>query len=53
MELDLEQGIGEIDVDCVVDGQVTKRRVVGVIGSGEQAKIRAVSRVGSIGLICR
>lgn len=49
----LDVAMGEIDVDCAVDGRVTKREVKGVIGSGDEGRIEAVSGVGGVGLVCR
>lgn len=49
-ELDLETGIGDIDIEFVVDGQVTGRKVSGTIGVGQQARIYAHTGTGSIRL---
>jgi hypothetical protein len=51
--LDLKTDVGEIDVKCPVDGQVSKRRVQGVIGTGEGARIVANAGVSGIGLTCK
>lgn len=48
VELDLTTGIGDIDVAFEVQGQVSRREVKGMIGSGEQATIRAHTGTGSI-----
>jgi DUF4097 and DUF4098 domain-containing protein YvlB len=53
VEVDLKTTVGDIDVKCDVAGRVTMRKVEGVIGSGDQGRIRADAQVGAIGLICR
>jgi len=53
VEVDLDTGMGSIDVGCDVEGRITRKEVEGVIGSGDQGKIVAVSGVGSIDLDCR
>jgi hypothetical protein len=51
--LDLKTGVGTIEIKCPVDGQVSKRRVQGVIGTGDDARIEANAGVGGIGLTCK
>jgi hypothetical protein len=51
--LDLKTDVGTIEVKCPVDGQVSKRRVQGVIGTGDAARIEANAGVGGIGLTCK
>jgi hypothetical protein len=51
--LDLKTDVGDIDVKCPVDGQVSKRRVQGVIGTGDDAHIEANAGVSGIGLSCK
>ncbi|MFC2037890.1 hypothetical protein ACFLYD_08025 [Chloroflexota bacterium] len=51
--VDLETELGTIDLDCDVDGRVTRRDVEGVIGRSDWASIRARNKVGGIGLVCR
>jgi hypothetical protein len=51
--VDLETELGTIDLDCDVDGRITRRDVEGAVGRDDWASIRATTRVGSIGLICR
>jgi DUF4097 and DUF4098 domain-containing protein YvlB len=53
VEVDLETGTGNIDVDFVVDGQVTRRAVRGTIGSGAQGTIFADTGVGNIDVVRR
>jgi DUF4097 and DUF4098 domain-containing protein YvlB len=53
VEVDLGTGVGDIDVDFAVDGQVTRREVKGVIGSGDQGSVYAQTGTGSIDLIRR
>lgn len=50
--LDLKTNVGNIKVECPVDGQVGKRNVQGVIGTGEDARIEANAGVGGIDLVC-
>jgi DUF4097 and DUF4098 domain-containing protein YvlB len=51
--VDLRTGSGEVDVDFAVDGQVTKRRVKGAIGSGDEGQIYAHTLSGSVRAIQR
>jgi len=51
--LELKTDAGAIDVKCPVDGQISKRLVQGVIGTGNDARIEANTGVGGIGLTCR
>jgi DUF4097 and DUF4098 domain-containing protein YvlB len=51
VKVDLDTGTGEIDVDWPVDGQVSKRRVRGTIGSGDEGEIEAHAGAGNIDLI--
>jgi DUF4097 and DUF4098 domain-containing protein YvlB len=53
MEVDLSTGMGTVSVDYNVDGQVSRREVIGVIGSGEEGSISAHSGTGSVTLISR
>ena len=53
MEVDLDTGSGDIDVDFAVDGRATKQKVKGVIGDGSQGSIFAHTGSGSIDLIRR
>jgi hypothetical protein len=53
VQVDLDTGMGNIDVDYVVDGQVTRTEVNGVIGDGSQGSIYAHSGTGNIDLIRR
>jgi len=48
MEVDLETEVGDVEVDYRVDGEVSKRRVRGVVGTGSDGSIRAHTAVGSI-----
>lgn len=50
VEVDLDSGVGTIDVDFAVDGRVTKGEVKGVVGSGDQGSIYAHTGTGSIQL---
>jgi hypothetical protein len=52
-EVDLETGIGAIQTDFDVEGNVTKRHVRGTIGQGDDATIDAHSGVGDIRLVLR
>jgi DUF4097 and DUF4098 domain-containing protein YvlB len=52
-QIDLETRTGDIDVDFAVDGQVTRREVRGVIGSGAQGMIYAHSGAGNIDVVRR
>jgi DUF4097 and DUF4098 domain-containing protein YvlB len=53
VQVDLNTGTGNIDVDFAVDGQVTRRQVRGVIGSGAQGKIYAHTGTGNIDVVRR
>jgi DUF4097 and DUF4098 domain-containing protein YvlB len=53
IQVDLETRVGNIDVDFSVDGQVTRREVQGVIGSGAQGTIYAHSGAGNIDVVRR
>ena len=53
MEVELQTGMGNIDVDFPVDGQATGRRVQGAIGGGTQGSIYAQTGAGNIDLIRR
>ncbi len=53
VKVDLGTGVGSIDVEFTVVGQVSKREVVGVIGGGDQGQIYAHTGTGSIDLIRR
>lgn len=48
--VDLSTGSGSIDVDYEVEGEVSPRKVQGVIGSGDQGTIYAHTGSGSISL---
>jgi DUF4097 and DUF4098 domain-containing protein YvlB len=50
VQVDLETGLGSIDVGFSVQGQVSRSQVKGVIGSGDQGSIYAHTGVGSIEL---
>ena len=49
--LDLEVGVGDIEVDMPVEGQISKREVRGTLGNGDGAEIRAHSGAGDIDLL--
>jgi hypothetical protein len=51
--VDLDLGLGEIEVQCPVHGTVSQTEVQGVIGTGAEGSIEATSQLGGIGLICR
>jgi len=53
VQVDLETGTGDIDVEFAVDGQVTRREVQGVIGSGAQGTIYAHTGAGNIDVVRR
>jgi DUF4097 and DUF4098 domain-containing protein YvlB len=53
VQVDLQTGMGNIDVDFAVDGQVTRRQVRGAIGSGAQGTVYAQTGVGNIDLVRR
>jgi hypothetical protein len=53
VQVDLNTGMGNIDVDYAVDGTDTRREVNGVIGDGSQGSIYAQSGTGNIDLIRR
>jgi hypothetical protein len=50
VEVDLGVGVGGINVDFDVQGQVSNQRIVGVIGSGADGDIQGYTGVGSIHL---
>jgi hypothetical protein len=52
-QVDLQTGMGSIDVGFNVQGQVSRSQVKGMIGSGNQGSIYARTGVGSIQLISR
>ena len=41
-------GVGDVDVEFPVVGTVTKRSVVGTIGSGTEAEVVATTDVGNV-----
>jgi DUF4097 and DUF4098 domain-containing protein YvlB len=51
VRVDLDTGGGKIDVDFSVDGRVSKQEVNGIIGSGDEAEIRAHTGGGDINVI--
>lgn len=51
VELDLDVGAGDIDVEFSVDGKVSNRQVTGTIGNGVDGEIRAHTGAGSIDLV--
>jgi hypothetical protein len=51
--VDMKTEVGEIDVKCPVDGQVSKRRVQGIIGTGDDARIVANAGASGISLTCK
>jgi hypothetical protein len=53
VQVDLNTGTGNIDVDFAVDGQVTRRQVRGAIGGGAQGTVYAQTGVGNIDLVRR
>jgi hypothetical protein len=53
VRVDLETGTGDIDVDFVVDGEVSRREVQGVIGSGAEGTIYAHTGAGNIDVVRR
>jgi hypothetical protein len=53
VRIDLDTGVGNIDVDFSVDGQVTRREVRGTIGSGAQGTIYAHTGTGNIDVVRR
>jgi hypothetical protein len=53
LSVDLSVGVGQIEVGFSVDGEVSDRRIVGVIGSGDDGEIVANTGVGSITLQSR
>lgn len=53
VRVDLETGIGDIDIDFAVDGTVTGRDVQGVIGGGAQGTIYAHTGAGNIDVVSR
>jgi DUF4097 and DUF4098 domain-containing protein YvlB len=52
-EVDVESGMGNVDVGFSVDGQVTGRKVQGVIGSGTQGRIYVHTGAGNIDVVPR
>ncbi len=48
VKVNLDTGIGNIDVDFAVDGRVTRQEVEGTIGSGAQGTITASTGTGNI-----
>ncbi len=53
VRVDLQAGVGNIDVNFPVDGQVTRGEVQGVIGSGAEGTIYAHSGAGNIDVVRR
>jgi DUF4097 and DUF4098 domain-containing protein YvlB len=53
VEVDLDTGSGEIDVEFGVEGQMGKGEVKGTIGDGSQGSIYAHTGSGSIDVIRR
>ncbi len=54
VEVDLDTGMGSVDVEYSVEGgQVSRREVRGVIGTGAEGRIEAHTGTGSIDLIRR
>jgi hypothetical protein len=53
LKIDLKLDIGEIDVDCDIEGLVSRREVKGIIGTGDQGLIYARGALGGIGLVCK
>ncbi|MFC2046034.1 DUF4097 domain-containing protein, partial [Chloroflexota bacterium] len=53
VQVDLDTGTGDIDVDFDVDGQVSRREVLGTIGSGAQGTIYAHTGAGNIDVVRR
>jgi hypothetical protein len=51
MSVDLTAGMGGVHTNLNVDGTVTKRRVQGTIGTGDQGTLTARSGVGGIDLV--
>jgi DUF4097 and DUF4098 domain-containing protein YvlB len=51
VEVDLDTGVGDIDVNMIVDGKVSNRKVKGTIGSGDEGEIRAHTGAGNIDLV--
>jgi DUF4097 and DUF4098 domain-containing protein YvlB len=49
--VDLDTGVGDIDVDFDVDGRVSNRSVRGTIGTGAEGEIRASTGAGNIDLV--
>ncbi len=50
-QVNLEVGVGDIEVDLPVEGQISKRKVHGTLGNGEGTEIRAHSGAGDIDLL--
>ncbi|HSR30567.1 MAG TPA: DUF4097 family beta strand repeat-containing protein [Anaerolineae bacterium] len=53
VQVDLGTGVGNVDVGFVVDGQVSRQSVQGVIGSGAQGTIYAHTGAGNIDVVRR
>jgi DUF4097 and DUF4098 domain-containing protein YvlB len=53
MEVDLKTAIGEVEVEYRVDGDISKRRVRGVVGTGSEGSIRAHTGVGAVSVEAR
>jgi DUF4097 and DUF4098 domain-containing protein YvlB len=53
MAVDLETGMGTVGLGFAVDGQVSRQKVKGTIGSGDQGSIYAHTGTGSVDLIKR
>jgi hypothetical protein len=51
--VDLKTEVGEIDIKCPVDGQVSKRRVQGIIGTGDDARLVVNAGASGISLTCK
>jgi hypothetical protein len=51
MSVDLMAGLGGVHSDLKVDGTVTRRRVQGTVGTGDQGTLTAHSGVGGIDLV--
>jgi hypothetical protein len=48
MEVDLRTDVGEVEIGYRVDGDVSKRRVRGVVGTGSEGSIQAHTGVGAV-----
>ena len=51
IKVDLDTGVGDIDVELPVEGEVSNRKVEGIIGSGDEGEVRAHTGAGSIELV--